>query len=61
LDITFAGYQIISGNQFSFNKNFEIYTNNEIAKLQMDFTKVEYDKTLEYSFSIPETYEKLGF
>lgn len=61
LDITFAGYQIISGNQFSFNKNFEIYTNNEIAKLQMDFTKVEYNKTLEFSFSIPETYEKLDF
>lgn len=61
LTINFAGYQIISGKQFSFNKNFEISNQQEMVKLQLEFNKVVFDKPLEYNFTIPESYEKLSF
>jgi hypothetical protein len=61
LSIKFASYQIISGKLFSFNKEFEINTQNELLKLQLDFNKVEFDKTLDCSFNIPETYQKSSF
>ncbi|MEI6312994.1 MAG: DUF4292 domain-containing protein [Bacteroidota bacterium] len=61
LSIKFASYQIISGKLFSFNKEFEINTQNELLKLQLDFNKVEFDKTIDCSFSIPETYQKSSF
>lgn len=61
LTINFAGYQIISGKQFSFNKNFEISNQQEMVKLQLEFNKVVFDQALEYNFTIPESYEKLSF
>lgn len=61
LTANFAGYQIINGKEFSFNKVFEINTKNELAKLQLEFDKVIFDETIECNFSIPESYERRSF
>ena len=61
LTINFASYQIINGKQFSLIKNFEISNQQEMVKLQLEFSKAEFDKPLEYNFTIPESYEKIHF
>lgn len=61
LSIKFASYTTLNGRLFSLQRNIELLSTNEMLQVQLDIQKVEFNKMLEFPFSVSETYRVAHF
>ncbi len=52
-----AGYAMEGGRRFARNRNISVSDKGELSALSLEFSKADFDGTVEMPFSIPEKYE----
>ena len=55
-DEKYTGYEVVDGRRVSNGRVINIQNGPDAYLLEMDFQKVEFDRPLEYPFSIPKNY-----